>query len=121
MQVEIDPYQALAEELQQAGLVAERTRADQLSVATQEGPTWSNRKHSVWLSQSEGAWYLSTWLPVCYRVPHDQDLVSVCATCAQAGISENYRVRPEVVDRFQLQEIDAAQQERLFPTEGWND
>ncbi len=121
MQVEIDPYQSLAGELHHAALVAERTRADQLSVATPEGPTWRNRQHSFWLSRSQGTWYLSTWLPVCYRVPHDQDLVSLCAACAQAGTSDNYRVPPRIVDRFKLQEIDAAQQERLFPTEGWND
>ncbi len=121
MHVEIDPYEALAEELHHAGLAAERTRADQLSVATQQDPTCSNRKHSFWLSQSEGTWYLSTWLPVCYRVPQGQDLVSLCATCVQAGTSEKYRLRSEVLDRFKVQEIDAAQQERLFPTEGWND
>jgi hypothetical protein len=37
------------------------------------------------------------------------------------GTSAMYRVPPDIVARFELQEIDDRQYERLFPTEGEGD
>jgi hypothetical protein len=117
----IDPYNAVADALKQAGLTPRRTRPDQLIVSVQEGPVWPNRGNSFWLSHIEGTWYLSTWLPVCYRIPPNQDVVSVCLACMATGTSAMYRVPPEISARFGLQAIDDRQYERLFPTEGETD
>jgi hypothetical protein len=38
-----------------------------------------------------------------------------------ASTSAMYRVPPEIITRFQLQEIDDRQYEELFPTEGETD
>jgi hypothetical protein len=114
----IDPYLALADAIKHAGLMAQRTRPDQLIVSVQEGPVWPNRGNSFWLSHTEGTWYLSTWLPVCYRIPPNQDMVSLCLACMAVGTAAMYRVPPEISARFELQEIDERQYERLFPTEG---
>jgi hypothetical protein len=38
-----------------------------------------------------------------------------------AGTSAMYRIPPEISARFELQEIDERQYERLFPTEGETD
>ncbi len=116
-----DPYIALADALAAAGLTAQRSRPDQLVVSTQQGPVWPNRGNSFWLSYNQGVWYLSTWLPACYRIPADQDIVGLCSACLAVGTSATYRLPPEIVARFQLQEIDDRQYERLFPTEGEGD
>ena len=112
-----DPYIALTEALAAVGLTAQRTRPDQLVISTQQGPVWPN----FWLSHSEGHWYLSTWLPAYYRVPADRDIVNLCSACMTAGSSAMYRVPPDTIARFQLQEIDDRQYERLFATEGEGD
>jgi hypothetical protein len=117
----IDPYIAVMGALKNAGLTSRRTRPDQLIVSLQKDPVWPNRGNSFWLSHTEGTWYLSTWLPVYYRIPPNQDVVSVCLACMAAGTSAMYRVPPEISARFELQEIDERQYERLFPTEGDSD
>lgn len=116
-----DPYIALTEALAAVGLTGQRTRSDQLIVSAQEGPAWPNRGNSFWLSWNQGLWYLSTWLRACYRVPANQDIVGLCSACMAIGTSAMYRIPPDIVARFQLQEIDDRQYERLFPTEGEGD
>jgi hypothetical protein len=117
----VDPYIALADALKPAGLTAQRTRPDQIVVSIQEGPVLLNCGNSFWLSHIEGTWYLSTWLPVCYRVPPNQDIVSLCLACIAAGTSAMCRLPTDISARFKLQEIDERQYERLFPTEGETD
>src|SRR5881628_1731158 len=114
----VDPYTSLTEALEAVGLSAQRSRPDQLIVSTQEGPVWPNRGNSFWLSHHQGIWYLSTWAPTYYRVPANQDIAAVCSACMAAGTSAMFRVPPDIVARFGLQEIDDRQYERLFPTEG---
>lgn len=116
-----DPYSALTEALAAIGITAQRSRPDQLIVSAQEGPVWPNKGNSFWLSHNEGLWYLSTWLPACYRVPADQDIVSLCSACMSVGSSAMYRLPPDITASYQLQEIDDRQYERLFPTEGEGD
>ena len=116
-----DPYTELTEALANIGLTGLRTRADQLVVSAKQGPVWPNRGNSFWLSHRDGFWYLSTWLPACYRVSENQDILALCSACMGVGSSAMYRVPPDVVARFELQEIDDRQYERLFPTEGEND
>lgn len=110
-----DPYITLTEALAEVGLTGQRTRPDQLVVSAQANPG-----NSFWLSWNQGLWYLSTWLPACYRVPANQDIVGLCSACT-IGTSAMYRIPPDIVARFQLQEIDDRQYERLFPTEGEGD
>jgi hypothetical protein len=116
-----DPYIPLIEAVKRVGLLAQRNRPDELVVSTQQGPVWPNQGNSFSLSQREGIWYLSTWLPVHYRVPAQQDAVALCLACLAAGASAMHRVPAEIVTRFQLQEIDDRQYEELFPTEGEGD
>jgi hypothetical protein len=119
--MQADPYIALTEALAAVGLTGQRSRPDQLIISAQQGPVWPDRGNSFWLSHNQGLWYLSTWLPVCYRVPADQDIVSLCSACMRVGSSAMYRVPAEIIARFRLQEIDDRQYERLFPTEGEGD
>jgi len=113
-----DPYIALTQALATVGLTAQRTRPDQLVISAQQGPVWPNGGNSFWLSHNQGHWYLSTWLPAYYRVPADRDIVSLCSTCMSVGSSAMYQIPPDIIARFQLQEIDDRQYEELFPTEG---
>ena len=119
--MQADPYISLTKALATVGLTAQQSRPDQLIVSTQQGPVWPNTGNSFWLSHNQGIWYLSTWLPACYRVPANQDVVALCSACMAAAASAMYRVPPDIVARFELQEIDDRQYERLFPTEGEGD
>jgi hypothetical protein len=113
-----DAFSELTNALEAAGLVAQRRGTDQLIVSAQQGPVWPNRGNSFWVSQKEGSWFLSTWSPICYRVPADQDAVSLCCACMAVGTSAMSRVPPEIVTRFGLQQIDDREYERLFPSGG---
>ena len=116
-----DPYIALTKLLAAVGLTGQRNRPDQLIVTAQQGPVWPNKGNSFWLSYIQGLWYLSTWLPAYYRVPANQDVVGLCSACMAVEASAMSRVPADIVTRFQLQEIDERQYERLFPTEGEGD
>ena len=116
-----DPYDALIDALAAAGLMVQRSRPDQLIVSARQGSVWPNEHNNFWLSQNQGVWYLSTWLPVCYRVPANQDIVPLCVACMDIGTSAMDRVPSDIAARFGLQEIDDRQYERLFPTEGEGD
>lgn len=119
--MEPDPYIHLMEALARVGLIAQQRRPDLLIVSAQEGPVWPDRGNSFTLSHREGTWYLSTWTPVHYRVPTQQDLIALCSVCMATNGSAMYRVPLEIVTRFGLQEIDDRQYEELFPTEGEGD
>jgi hypothetical protein len=110
------PYDSLTKALAAVGLVGQRQGEDQLIVSSQQGPVWPNRGNSFWTSYKRGVWYLSTWLPVGYRVPEKKDVLALCQACMSAGASVMYRVPPEVVANFELQELDEIEYERLFPT-----
>jgi hypothetical protein len=116
-----DPYIPLIEALAAARLTGQRSLPDQLVVSAERGPMLGNPENSLWLSHRAGVWYLSTWLPVRYRVPTGQDIVALCCACTTTGSSPLSRVPPEIVARFGLQEIDERQYEELFPTEGEGD
>ena len=111
-----DSYHTVTEGLAKLGLVGHMQGEDQLVVSAQEGPVWPNRGNSFWLSRKQGTWYLSTWLPAGYKVPPEQDLLAVCSAC-MGGPSARYRVPPEVVARFGLQELEDSEYERLFPSD----
>jgi hypothetical protein len=119
--VQPDPSSALTEALAAVGLTGRRSRPEQLIVSAQQGPVWPNKGNHIWLSFNQGLWYLSTWLPAYYRVPASQDIVALCSACMSIGTSAMCRVPPDIASRFQLQEIDGRQYERLFPTEGDGD
>jgi hypothetical protein len=116
-----EPYTQLLDALAAGGLIGQRNLPDQLIVSAQQGPVWPIHGNSFWLSHKEGLWYLTTWTPVHYRVPANQDIVGLCSACMAVGTSAMYRVPPELVTRFELQEIDDRQYEELFPTEGEGD
>jgi hypothetical protein len=116
-----DPYIPVIQALAGVGLIGQRNLPDELIVAAQQGSVWPDRGNSLLLSYCEGLWYLSTWVPVHYRVPANQDVVQLCSACMAAGKSALYRVPPEIVKQYGLQEIDDREYEELFPTEGEGD
>ena len=114
-----DNYAALTNALHAIGLTGQEENPVQLVVSAQQGPVWPNRGNSFWLSLQDGTWYLSTWLPACYRIPADQDVVALCKACMEFGTSAMYRVPDEIIARFDLDEISDGEFERFFP-EGYN-
>lgn len=110
-----DSYASLTDALNAIGLSAQQMRPHQLIVSAQPGPVWPDRGNSFWLSLQSGAWYLSTWLPACYRIPSDQDVVALCSACMKAGESAMYQVPDDIVALFGLERISDDEFERLFP------
>jgi hypothetical protein len=100
-----DSYDTLTTALHAIGLTAQQNRSDQLIVSAQDGPVWPNRWNSFWLSVQSGTWYLSTWLPACYRISPNEDLLALCSACMTVGTSAMYRVPDEIIARFNLEEI----------------
>jgi len=96
------------------GLVCYQQRPDQLVVSSQEGPVWPDRGNSFWLSHKDGVWYLSTWGPVGYQIPREQDAVALCSTCMSIGGSAMSRVPSDVASKFQLRQLDDHEYERVF-------
>jgi len=110
----MESYEQLASALATIGLTGQMMRPDQLVVSTQEGPVWPNRGNSFWMSRVDGVWYMSTWGPICYRIPLNDQLISLCSACMLTGTSAMWRVPEEIVARFGLQEIGHVEFTRLF-------
>jgi hypothetical protein len=111
----MDPYESLKRALAGIGLTGQLQNPDQLLISRQEGPVWPERGNSFWVSHKQDVWYLGTWLPVCYKLPTDQDIVDLCAAFMSLGTSARYRVPPEIIERFGLQELDGQEYQLLFP------
>ena len=110
-----DSYASLTDALNDIGLIGEQSRPDQLIVSAQRGAVWPDRGNSFWLSRQEGTWYLSTWLPACYRIPASQDVVALCSACMKFGTSAMYQMPDEITTRFGLERISDSEFDRLFP------
>jgi hypothetical protein len=108
-------YASLTSALNAIDFTAELVRPDQLAVAAQPGPVWPNRGNSFWLSLQNGVWYLSTWLPACYRIPNGRDVVAICAACMEVGGTAMYVVPDEITARFGLEPISDDEFEQIFP------
>jgi hypothetical protein len=111
-------YADLTNALQDMGLTGQQKNPDQLIVSTQLGPVWPNRGNSFWLSLQNGTWYLSTWLPACYRIPAGEDVVALCAACMKSGAAAMYRVPDEIIGRFGLELISDDEFQSVFPESG---
>src|SRR5215472_7454134 len=98
-------YASLITALKAIGLSGQQQGPDQLVVSSQVGPVWPDRGNSFWLSLKSGTWYLSTWLPACYRVPAGQDVVALCSVCIGFGASAMWQVPDEIASRFGLERL----------------
>ena len=110
-----DSHTSLTNALSAIGLTGQQQNPDMLVVSAQRGPVWPNQGNSFWLSLQSGTWYLSTWLPACYRIPGGQDVVAVCSACMEFGTSAMHRVPDDIAARFGLERISDDEFERLFP------
>jgi hypothetical protein len=61
--------------------------------------------NSFWVTQLEGSWYLSTWLPAVYRIPDEQDVCAVCAAVLLASPTAIYTVDDQSVEAFGLERL----------------
>jgi hypothetical protein len=109
-----DSYSAVMVALAKLGLVSQMQNENMLIVSLQNDPVRPDRGNSFWLSRKERTWYLSTWLPAGYKIPADQDLLAICSGC-MTGPSAMYRIPPELVERFRLQELTEKEYDQLFP------
>ncbi len=110
-----DSYASLTAALGAIGLTGQQVGPHQLVVSAQEGAVWPDRGNSFWLSLQNGACYLGTWSPACYRIPSGQDVIALCSACMEVSESAMYRVPDDIVARFGLERISDDEFERLFP------
>ena len=110
-----DPYTVLAEGLAAKGWTTHLRSPAQMVIPSHDGAVWPDRGNSFWVSHRDGVWYLSTWAPVGYRVPRDQDVIAVCAACMDLGGSAMDRVPTEIASRFGLEELESDEYDRVFP------
>jgi len=111
----LESYASLTNALHSIGLTGQQVRPHQLVVSAQRGPVWPDRGNSFWLSLQNDTWYLSTWSPVCYRIPAGQDVVALCSACMEIGTSAMDLVPEEIAARFGLVRISYTEFDELFP------
>ena len=73
-----ESYKAVIDGLSAHSVQSYFQSPDQLVVSRQPGPAWPGPGNSFWISHQQERWYLCTWAPVCYCVPEDIDVVSLC-------------------------------------------
>lgn len=112
-----NPYESVIEALAAMELIGYLQNEDQLVISAQKGPVWPDRSNSFWISCKQGIWYLSTWAPVAYRVPAEQDILPLCSACMALPPPAMWRVPPDIIAHFNLRELDESEFEQLLSTD----
>jgi hypothetical protein len=98
-------YQDLIRRLRRLGIKAELHAPDQLCLPSR-----------IWVSWKNSAWYASTWVPTCYRIPEAQDVLAVCQSCFNyAERNPWYHIPAPIVEQYDLELLSVAAFETLFP------
>src|SRR4051794_30088631 len=87
---------------------------DQLVVSGQSGPAYPFAGNSFWISSRNGQWNISTWVPVCYRVPKLADVAPLCAEFVEVGECAQAEIPTELVKRFELLRLSDAEVTEIF-------
>lgn len=101
----LEVYRPLVEELRASSVEVYFQSPDQLVISHQRGPVLPFSGNSFWVSHREGSWYLCTWFPTCYRVPHEADLVRLCADFVDHGRSAQPCIPRAMVEKYHLTEL----------------
>jgi hypothetical protein len=96
-------YEQLLEALHSQGIYGRMYRDDQLALPIR-----------VWLSWKDH-WYISTWMPACYLIPDDVDIVALCKECMSSGSRSFHLIPEDIVYRFRLVMISDEEFDHLFP------
>ena len=107
-------YRALISALAERSINAYLQGPDQLVVSTQRGSALPFAGNSFWVSRKGRRWYLCTWGPVCYEVPLQADLSSLCAEFVGHGCCAQTFVPEDLVQRYGLRQVDCDEFDRLF-------
>lgn len=100
--------------LRDRGLCSYVNKGRQIVVSRQRGPVWPNRGNSFWIGCFGGEWHVVTWTPVAYRVPAAVSVVDVAAAFMDVGNEAQWRIPPEMIAQFGLEEIGFGEFERLW-------
>lgn len=111
----------ITDSLRSVGISCDERGTGRFIISSQTGPIFPNGGNSFWLLFKDGAWYLSTWLPVSYRIPVTQDVIALCSACMKAVSSAMYFVPDEISERFGLEMIPDEDLELLFPEQDSDD
>jgi hypothetical protein len=65
--------------------------------------------NSIRVSVRGGKCFLSTWVPIFYRLAVEQELPAVCLDCLRSTRSILGAIPPEIVARYQLVEVSEAE------------
>jgi len=96
------------------GLCSYVQKGRQIVVSRQRGPVWPDRGNSFWIARFGEAWYVVTWTPVAYRVPAEVSVVDVAAAFVDVGDKAQWRIPPEMIEQYRLEEVGREEFERLW-------
>jgi hypothetical protein len=68
--------------------------------------------NSVRVSLKRGHWYLVTWSPAYYLIPHEADLTAVCLDCLRVSTTPIPEVPPDVAGHHGLLRISEHEYDR---------
>ena len=99
-------YRELARTVRAAGFYCgEQPFSKRLTrlVCATSGGDWGLGGATIWVLKRREHWFIGTWLPECYRVPHEADCAEiVIALLHLDDTSINERVPSIIASRFAL-------------------
>lgn len=107
-------YKPLIASLAKRSIRAYFQNADQLVISTQDGSPLPFSGNSFWVSRKRRRWYLCTWGPVCYELPPQADLASLCAEFVCRGRCAQTFVPDDLIQTYGLRQLDCDEFDELF-------
>ena len=98
-----NPYAAMIEALQKKGIRAQFRPPIQLLLPSR-----------IWIACVDHQWYVSTWVPACYPVPADVDLVELCRECLEGPSGSFYTLPEDIAKRYGLHRMTNEEFDALF-------
>jgi hypothetical protein len=103
----VEEYQDLKEAIEAAGFFTTFQPIDELGdriVCASEGGDWGMGGRSFWCAVRQGRWFIATWTPRLYEIPHAADVAQL-AIDVLTNNENNFDINPEIKTRFGLVEI----------------
>jgi hypothetical protein len=109
-----DPYAPVIESLRQQSVNSYFQTVEQLVVSRQRGPARPFAGNSFWITHHDGSWYVCTWVPICYRVPSQMDVVALCVEFVDRGKCAQYDIPNDLIQRYDLFRLSDQEATDLF-------
>lgn len=101
-------YSDVSKSLRARGIATHSNGDNNWQMVCSTGDFWTGpfSSSSVWMAKDAESWYIVTWAPVCYRIPSEADLISVCADVLSSSPTALYRIPTDLVSKYGLIELE---------------